>query len=150
MKLSDHFTLEELTVSETAVRKGLDNTPSLEIIENLKKLASSLEVVRAILGFPIHINSGYRSLAVNIAIGGSKTSAHMQGYAADFVCPQFGKPIDIVKKLANTKLAFDQLIQEGNWVHISFDPKMRHQVLTANFINGKAQYVNGIQETKYE
>ena len=142
--LSRHFALEELTFSQTAGRKGIDNKPSLEVIAHLTRLAYCMEQVRALLGGPIRITSGYRSPALNAAIGGSKNSAHMSGFAADFVCPSFGSPIEIVKAIAVSNINFDQCIQEGTWVHISFDPAMRREVLTAHFHQGEAYYTEGV------
>ncbi len=130
MMLSDHFSLAEFTVSQTATRKGLDNNPSPEVIENLKKTASKLEAIRAYLGKPIIVNSGFRSVEVNKAIGGVATSAHCQGYAVDFICPQVGTPHEVAKRIAASGFKWDQLIDEGGWVHISVDPRMRNQVLT--------------------
>lgn len=131
VNLSAHFTLQELTRSEIASRKGLDNTPDAETIANLTALASGLEDVRALLGHPIHINSAYRGPKVNSAVGGSKTSAHMKGHAADFVCPGFGTPQEICRAIMDSTIQYDQLIYEfGSWVHISFDPQMRGQKLT--------------------
>ena len=152
MNLSEHFTLEELTFSSTAARRGIDNTASAEIVEHLTVTAAGLEKVRALLGDPLHIDSGYRCPALNAAVGGVPTSAHTTGYAADFICPPAGAPIDIVHKivahnehckaqmLGADMISFDQLIQEGTWVHISFAPTMRNQVLTAHFAGGKATY----------
>lgn len=144
IKLSDHFTLEELTFSQTAGRKNIDNKPSLEKVAHLTRLAYCMEQVRALLGGPIRITSGYRSPALNAAIGGSKTSAHMNGYAADFVCPSFGSPLEIALTIAASSIKFDQCIQEGTWVHISFDPAMRREVLTAHFHQGEAYYTEGV------
>ena len=138
MKLSPHFTFEELIVSDKAKELGLDNTPDSSLLPHMQVLAAGLEKVRALLGdSPIHVNSGYRSPEVNAAIGGSKRSAHMDGYAADFVCPGFGSPLLIVRHLRDSGLQFDQLIMEHTWVHISFDPKNRREVLTAHFTPGK-------------
>ena len=142
--LSRHFALEELTFSQTAGRKGIDNKPSLEVIAHLTRLAYCMEQVRALLGGPIRISSGYRSPALNAAIGGAKNSAHMSGFAADFVCPSFGSPIEIVKAIAASSIKFDQCIQEGSWIHISFDPDMRRQVLTADFSTGTPRYTEGV------
>ena len=134
-KLSEHFTLEELTFSATAQRKQIDNKPPAEVLENMERLAAGLEEVRAALGNkPMRINSGYRSPKLNRAVGGARLSAHMAGYAADFVCPDFGSPLKIVKALAATGIQFDKLIQEGTWVHISFAPEARRQLLTAKLI----------------
>lgn len=145
MLLSPNFSLEELTVSNTAARKGLDNTPSPEIIEHLRHAATMMEVVRGILAHPIHINSGYRSAAVNKAVGGAKTSAHMSGYAIDFLCPEFGNPFAVASELAKHKdrLGYDQIIHEyRTWCHISFDPKRRLQDLS--IFNPKQGYLTGI------
>jgi zinc D-Ala-D-Ala carboxypeptidase len=119
MQLSEHFSLEELTASEVAARMGIDNTPSPEIIENLRRLARFLEGVRNVLGGrPIHINSGYRSPALNSAVRGTKSSAHMTGRAADIVCPSFGTPLEICKAIRDSELAFDQVIFEfSSWCH---------------------------------
>lgn len=145
MKLTEHFNLIEFTHSQTAIRWGIQNMPSPNIIANLLITAQGMEKVRAMLGKPITISSGYRSPRLNVAVGGSDNSAHMEGYAADFICPAYGIPIDIVRKIAASDLEFDQCIQEGTWVHISFDPRNRREVMTAIFDgNGKARYRNGI------
>ena len=144
-KLSEHFTLEELTFSATAQRKQIDNKPPADVLENMKRLAAGLEEVRAALGNkPMRINSGYRSPKLNRAVGGARLSAHMAGYAADFVCPDFGSPLKIVKALAATGIQFDQLIQEGTWVHISFAPEARRQLLTAHFGPNGTSYTAGV------
>lgn len=136
MNLTPHFTLAEMTVSQTAARKGLSNEPTERALENLIKTAYVMEDVRALLGGkPISISSGYRSIAVNKAVGGSNTSAHVDGLACDFICPAFGSPLAICKIIAKSGIKFDQLIEEGTWVHISIDPRMRQQVLTMR--NGK-------------
>lgn len=140
-KLSPNFTLEELTHSETAVRRGIKNEADAVIINNLTIVAANMESVRKLLNnSPITISSGYRSPAVNSAIGGSKTSAHMNGWAVDFICPRFGTPKDIVDKLKDSAIKFDQVIEEGTWVHISFAPERRRQILKATFKNGRATY----------
>lgn len=140
MKLTPHFTLEEFTVTS----KPLDNTPSKEMVEVLRTTAFYMERVRELLGnVAIKVNSAYRSQAVNKAVGGSKASAHTLGYAVDFTA--YGHtPLTIANTLAKSDLKFDQLIYEGTWVHISFDPKMRREILTAKFKNGKATYLKGI------
>lgn len=142
-QLSEHFSLAELTASSTAQRLGIDNTPGLETITHLTALAGGLEQVRKLLCAPIHIDSAYRSPALNTAVRGAKDSAHLQGFAADFVCPQFGTPQEIAKLIAKSSIVFDQLIQEGTWVHISFAPKLRRQVLTAHFGAGGTTYSLG-------
>ncbi len=143
MNLSAHFSLEELTHSEIAVRKGIDNTPSAEVIANLTELAGVLEQVCVLLTVPLFIHSAYRSPKVNAAVGGSQTSAHMTGQAADFTAPQY-TPQEIAKMIAKSDIAFDQLIYEGNWVHLGIRGDTRRQILTAHFNGGKATYTQGI------
>lgn len=128
--LSPNFTLEELTLSQTASRRSLDNTPPPAVLEHLKATALRMEAVRELLMRPILVSSGYRSPAVNAAVGGVPTSAHTQGWAVDFISPGFGDPLHICKAIEASKLEFDQVIQEGTWVHISFAPTMRRQCLT--------------------
>lgn len=140
MQLTKHFTLQELTVSDTALRVGIKNIASPHIIANLKTLAEGLEQVRALLGTPMIITSGYRSPTLNRFIGGSVNSAHCLGFAADFKCAGL-HPDEIVAKIKASNINYDQLIAEGVWTHISFDPRMRRQTLSALFDNkGKAQY----------
>jgi zinc D-Ala-D-Ala carboxypeptidase len=136
MQLTSHFSLAELCVSANAVRLGLDNTPTPEVLEHLKVTAALLEQVRSVLGDrPIQVTSAYRGPDVNRAAGGVKTSAHLSGWAADFVCPSFGSPLKTAQAIAAVGVEFDQLIHEhGVWVHISADPKRRRQLLT---IDGK-------------
>ncbi len=143
MILSPHFTLEELTRSSTAVRLGIDNTPPEGVFANLAVLAEGLEALRALLGHPLMIDSGYRCPDLNAVVHGSQFSAHLQGYAADFVCPAFGAPLEIVRAIEASGIRFDQCIQEGTWVHISFDPRMRQQVLTAHFGAEGTTYTQG-------
>ena len=130
-KLTEHFSYAEMTVSGWASSRGIDNTPSDKEYANLLVAAKGMENVRSILGDkPIRINSAYRNPTVNKGVGGSKTSDHMNGYAVDFVCPKFGTPFEICKEIARSGLKFDQLIMENTWVHISFSPKDRNQILT--------------------
>lgn len=121
MRLSENFTLEELTASQTAARQGIDNTPPEGVINNLKRLAAALQEVRALLNHrAILVSSGYRSLELNQAIGGSATSDHCKGLAADFICPSYGTPNDIVRAIAASSLSFKQVIREfDKWVHLS-------------------------------
>jgi hypothetical protein len=145
MQLSKNFKLNEFTTSQTATRKGIDNTAPAPIIERLRMLANTLEQVRNLLGDnSIRISSGYRCLALNRAIGSGDTSAHVQGYAVDFTCPNFGTPKEVANKIAQSDIKFDQLIYEGTWIHLSVDPRNRRDVLTANFKGGKATYTKGI------
>jgi hypothetical protein len=121
MRLSENFSLEELTASETAARRGIDNTPSEEVINNLKRLAAALQEVRALLNNrSILVSSGYRSPELNQAVGGSATSDHCKGLAADFICPSYGTPNDVVRAIAGSNLSFKQVIREfDKWVHLS-------------------------------
>jgi len=96
MRLSPHFSLEELTHSDTAVRLGIDNTPTVEVIDNLTYLAGELEHVRDILGTPMLISSGFRCYALNDHLGSKRTSSHTKGLAVDFISPSFGNPHSIV------------------------------------------------------
>jgi len=144
MQISSHFTLEELTLSNTAVRLGIDNSPTQIVIDNLTTLARGLEEVRLKLGVPMHINSGYRCAKLNAAVHGVPTSAHISGFAADFIAPEFGTPAEIVHAIAESSIQFDQLIVECNaWVHISFAPAMRRAVLNAAMPNGTMTYTKG-------
>ena len=119
MNLSTHFTLEELTFSELATRQGFQNTPPDALMPNLRALAAALEMVRYKLGQPVLISSGYRSIQLNSAVGGSRTSAHMQGLAADFRCPNFGDPLKVAAECADISFDYDQIIHEfGRWVHL--------------------------------
>jgi hypothetical protein len=122
MNLSPHFTLAELVCSATAEQRGIDNTPPGPIIEALRNTAEHMELVRLVLGGkPIKINSGYRSPALNTAVGSKPTSDHCKGWAVDFVCPAFGTPEDICHRLVASDIRFKQLLFEHTWVHISFD-----------------------------
>lgn len=146
MQLTEHFSLEEMTASATAAEKHIDNTPSPEIINNLTTTAQGLELVRAFLGnVPMRITSGYRCPDLNKAVGGVPDSAHLSGFAADFEAPQYGSPLHIVASLAKSGIKYDQCIMEKIWVHVSFDPKMRGEVLTANFHDGHdTTYTQGV------
>ena len=135
MKLTEHFSFKELTDSEIADRHGIDNIPTSPLVlTNLKTLAEGLERVRSLLGQPITILSGYRSLVVNTLLGSKSTSQHIKGLAADIISPSFGTPKEIVDKVIKSDIPYDQLIWEfENWVHISFCEegyKPRKQVFT--------------------
>lgn len=144
MQLTPHFALEEFIRSDTAAEQHIDNTPTAEVIAHLTTTARGLELVRAFLGQPMRISSGYRCPALNAAVKGAADSAHLFGYAADFECPAYGSPLRIVLALGRSGIKFDQCIQEGTWVHVSFDPDMRQQVLTAQFHEGgKTTYTQG-------
>lgn len=127
-RLSPHFTLEELTATQ---HRRFDNTPSPATLENLRRMAERMEEVRSLLGDRvIKVSSGYRSPAVNSAVGGAKTSAHLSGLAVDFTCQAFGSPAEVCAAIARSGIVFDQLIEEGRWIHLSADPRSRRQVLT--------------------
>jgi hypothetical protein len=94
-------------------------------------------------GKAMHIDSGYRCETLNRAVNGAVASDHLLGYAADFICPDFGTPLEIVNAIVASEIQFDQCIQEGTWVHISFNPRMRREVLTAHFGAGGTTYTQG-------
>ena len=143
--MTTHFPLSELTESDTAIRLSLNNVPPPVVMQNLDTLAHGLEQVRSYLGNkPMYVTSGYRSQAVNHAVGGALLSAHMQGWAADFVCPEYGTPLQIVQAISRSPISFDQCIQEGRWVHISFAPERRGKVLTAHFSKTGVTYTEGL------
>jgi putative chitinase len=129
MRLTEHFLLEEFTLSSTALALGIPNDPTPEHLENLKHLAECMETVRALFDKPIEITSGYRNPQINAAVGGVPNSAHALGHAADFHVHGF-IDLDAAKRIRDSALKFDQLIFEKNrCVHISFDPQLRQQVL---------------------
>ena len=115
MKLTPHFTLEEMTFTN---HRELDNTPNVLQINNLQRLAEFLEEVRSLLGKPIIIDSGFRSPDVNQAVGSTSVSQHLRGCAADFRVPGM-TPAEVVKAIHGSDLPFDQLILELTWTHIS-------------------------------
>jgi len=132
-RLSENFSLDELTVSQEAVRRGLDNTPPDAVLPALFRTAEGLERIRESLGKPIVVTSGYRSKAVNAAVGGKETSQHVRGEAADIICPQFGDPAGVAQFIAEraAELGVDQVILEfDRWVHVSFSLTPRHMALT--------------------
>jgi D-alanyl-D-alanine dipeptidase len=152
MQLSEHLSLAEVTRSESAKRKGISNMPTPAHIENFKLLAENIfEPIRKHFGKPIHISSGYRSDALNKAIGGSKTSQHCTGEAIDI--DMDGSANGITNKMVfdyiKDNLNFDQLIWEfgtasnPDWVHVSYEStgKQRKQVLRAVKSGGATTYV---------
>ena len=145
MKLSAFFTLEELTFSEWADRHRVDNTPPPELLPNLRRVAFALDEVRALLGRPIHVNSGYRCAEVNEGIGSkAKHSRHLDGLAADIISREYGTPVEICREIAGSEIEFDQLIYEHSWVHFGLAPDgetPRRQVLT---LMPDGSYANGI------
>ncbi len=141
MMLSPHFSLDELIISQTAARLGIDNNPDTETLSRLSATCAGMEEVRKALGDkPILISSGYRSLALNAAVGGRSTSQHIQGEAVDFTCPAFGTPEQIVRRLIDSNIRFDQVIVEfGSWVHISFSQRNRRHAIVIDR-NGVREY----------
>lgn len=146
MNLSPHFSLTELTRSDIALRRGLDNTPPESLMDNAYELAAGLERIRDLLGVPMIISSGYRAHRVNTLVGGSSSSQHCQFQAADFTAPEYGSPQDVAKMIMDHAegIGFDQLIYEGAWVHVSFTHEPRRSVLTAHFDHGRVSYTKGI------
>lgn len=138
MQISEHFSLEELTRTDT----GLPNEPEVEQGEDLVRLCDDiLEPYRALVG-PLRINSGYRSPAVNAAIGGAKTSQHMRGQAADTVPLQLALE-DAFQAVKASDIPYDQLIIEPTWIHVSVAPlgkKPRRQTLRAHRAGGRMVY----------
>lgn len=126
------FTMDELTHSDTAKAKGIDNTPNDTEKKNLENLVKYvLDPLRDMYGKPIYVNSGYRSEALNKAVGGSNTSQHRLGMAADIDTHTREGNIELFNLIAKN-LSFDQLIDEKDysWIHVSFDPKrLRNQIL---------------------
>jgi uncharacterized protein YcbK (DUF882 family) len=119
MNLSPHFTLDELTASQTAARKGLDNTPNATEVANLVRVAALLEEVRALVKKPITVNSGFRSKQVNDAVGSRDTSQHRIGCAADIRVSGM-TPREVVEACIAANIGYDQIIEEfGSWTHIS-------------------------------
>ena len=120
MNLTAHFTLEELTASETAERNGWDNSPNDQELANLVRLAEFLEQVKEVLaGKPIIISSGLRTKKVNDSVGSKDTSQHRIGCAADFRVPGM-TPDEVVKAIVASGIEYDQVIREfDRWTHIS-------------------------------
>jgi len=123
VRLSDHFSLEELTFSQIAARSGLDNTPTPAQIANLTRLCETvLEPARVLLGLPLHIDSGFRSATLNVKVGGARSSAHMDGRAADF---KVGMPLAVAfdQLRRSTSIPYDQILLEcASWIHIAITP----------------------------
>ena len=136
MNLSEHFTLEEATYSETAIRMGIDNQPNEQQLANMKVAAEKLEKVRNVTG-ALRVNSWLRLPDVNLAVGGSKVSSHMDGWAID--CSSSAHtPYELCQIVLKNGIKFDQCIHEfGKWMHISFAPEMRQQSLTIFKPEGK-------------
>ena len=151
-QLTANFSLHELSKSETALRMGLDNTPDEEATENLRLLCETvLQPVRDHYGKGVKVNSAYRSPESNAAVGGSKTSDHCKGMAADIEIPGVANA-DLAQWIMDN-LDYTQLILEfytpgipdSGWVHVSYDPNnLKKQELTATKVAGKTQYLPGL------
>jgi len=146
MRLSKNFTLEEFTRSQTAERFGIDMQPPELIVDNIRRLVQGcLQPLRDEAG-PMYISSGYRPLELNTRIGGSKTSAHVRGNAADFTVTGMS-PYDTCELILTMNLPFDQVILEfppNGWTHLGVADILRGEKLTAYKKDGKTRYINGI------
>jgi len=152
MNLTTNFSLHEMTKSETALRKGLPNVPTEADIASLKLLAEKvLQPLRDHYGVGIKVNSGYRSPDVNAAVGGSRTSDHCKGQAADIEIPGIANAV--LAQYIKDSLQYTQLILEfytpgipdSGWVHVSYDANnLKCQTLTATKKDGKTAYLNGL------
>lgn len=143
MFLTPHFTLAEMTASQVASREGIDNDPDSQTIANLVETCRNLEVVRSLVERPILITSGYRSERLNRRIGGSRSSAHINGLAADIIAVSL-TPRDLAQRIMDSDLSFDQLIFEyDGWVHLGLaEGRQRREVLTIRKGTG---YLPGLQ-----
>ena len=121
--LSAHFSLSDALKSNTADADHINNDPSVSTVTVMTIAASHMEVVRTELeNTPITVNSWYRCPELNAAVGSKPTSQHIKGEAVDFTCAHFGTPVEVCKKLIDSRdrIQYDQLILEHTWVHISF------------------------------
>ena len=152
MNLTTNFSLAEMVKSETALRHDMDNTPGEAEIENLKRLCEQvLQPVRDHFAKGVKVNSGFRHPEVNAKVGGSKTSDHCKGQAADIEIPGVANA-DLAQWITEN-LDFTQVILEfytpgvpdSGWVHVSYDPQnLKKQVLTATKPGGKTVYLPGL------
>ena len=142
MQLTANFSLAELTVTD----RNMPNVPNEAEVASLRSLAEMiLQPLRDALGKPVRVNSAFRSEAVNRAVGGTATSQHRLGQAAD-IHVQGMTSVEVAKTIVALGLPFDQVIEEfGSWVHVSYGPRRRRQQLTAVKRSGKTVYVQGIQ-----
>jgi hypothetical protein len=148
MDLTEHFSWAEVIRSPTARRMGITNLIPNQVVErNVERMAGVMEEIRALVGRPIKVNSWYRSLLLNTAIGGSRTSAHMRGLAVDW--EPVGMSLDQAFSIVmNSNIQFDQLIKEGtrdgaDWIHLGLsEGPPRNQVLlaTGEFLGGKMNF----------
>lgn len=149
MQLSKNLSLTEMIISSEAKRKGINNMPTEEHLANMKKLAINIfQPIREYFNVPIHISSGYRSLALNKAIGGSSSSQHCNGEAMDIDMDGTTISNAQIFNWIKNNLVFDQMIWEfgtdanPDWVHVSYEStgKQRKQILKATRKNGKTVY----------
>lgn len=140
MRLSQNFTLEELSLSDWAARHGVVNTPGPEEVENLRLLcAMILQPMRDILGRPIVVTSGYRSPETNAGIGSNPDSQHTKGQAADIHVPGMTIP-ELFHFIVEKEFPYDQLIEEfERWVHVSYVPNGRGDRLLMRWENGQTK-----------
>ncbi len=134
--MAKYFSLAELTASDTARQKGIDNTPPPDAVVKLTALADKLlDPIREMWGAPITVNSGYRCPQLNVAVGGAVASQHLRGEAADITTGTVSGNKQLFDKIVAAQkrgeIAFDQLIDESNysWLHVSYSAKNRNQIL---------------------
>jgi hypothetical protein len=149
--ITDHFTWDEATSThQRDPRTGLmlPNEPGPQVSASLVHTFSELERVRALFGRPVRVNSAYRSPVVNAAVGGSRQSQHLRGEAVDFVV-QGVSVLEAMARLCRSTIPFDQLIEEGSWLHASFVSWRgpRRQALTMRVVDGRAAYRSFNPET---
>lgn len=132
MNLSPHFTLQEMERSQTAIRNGIINKADTQQINALKQLCMNiLEPLRALVGKPINVQSGFRNPTVNSLVGGSSTSQHMKGQAVD-INVEGMTPKELFDLIRNSTLPYDQVIDEfSSWVHVSYRANPRHDAKLA-------------------
>lgn len=134
MQLTEHFTLEELTYSSTAKARGIDNTPSADVVKWLKFGAENvLEPFRKSLGESVTISSGYRSPALNKAVGGANTSQHVKGQAADIKVTSHAdgmKKFNILKQNKHVDQLLFEHSKTSQWIHVSWSDKPRQQFIS--------------------
>lgn len=148
MNLSADFTLDEFLRSQEAARMGREIVPDGPTIENLRRLCVTvLQPLREAIGKPIHVSSGLRPAWLNALIGGSASSAHQYGCAADIEVPGM-TPVEVAQTVQRLKLPTDQTIVEyGQWCHVGIartGAPLRGEFLTARHIQGKTQYEQGL------
>jgi zinc D-Ala-D-Ala carboxypeptidase len=165
-QLTEDFSLAEFTHSDTATRRGIDNTPSeLQLFNIQTYLAPGMQRIRDALNrirideawknnqSPLHreiyitISSGFRNATLNTILGGAPNSQHSMGLACDFSAPRFGTSREICEALIPLadEIGFDQLIDEdGKWVHVSFNQQPRREVLTGKFTDQGVTYTKGL------